>query len=252
MKSTKLTGALTALALAGVIGASAPAGAAEPLVDPKGIPGEFSANVAVVSEYFFRGISQTDDSPALQGGMDYSIELAKPVSAYIGVWGSTVDFNDGSEASVELDYYAGLNGAIGSTGLTWDAGFIYYTYPGADSSLNYDFWEIQGKLGYDFGVANVTASINHSPEYFADSGDATYYKLAFGLPLGKVDLGAYVAKQFIDDEAAFGSPDYLEWNISASINLAGFDLSVAYTDTDITGSPDGKDGMVYFSVGRSF
>jgi uncharacterized protein (TIGR02001 family) len=231
---------------------SGAARAAEPLVDPKGIPGEFSANVAVVSEYFFRGISQTDDSPALQGGMDYSIELAKPVSAYIGVWGSSVDFNDGSEASVELDYYAGLNGAIGSTGLTWDAGFIYYTYPGADSDLNYDFWEVQGKLGYDFGVANVTASVNHSPENYADSGKATYYKLAFGLPLGKVDLGAYVAKQFIEKEDVFGSPDYLEWNLSASISLAGFDLSVAYTDTDITGSPDGKDGMVYFTVGRSF
>ena len=240
------------IAASAVVMLSGAARAAEPLVDPKGIPGEFSANVAVVSEYFFRGISQTDDSPALQGGMDYSIELAKPVSAYIGVWGSTVDFNDGSEASVELDYYAGLNGAIGSTGLTWDAGFIYYTYPGANSDLNYDFWEIQGQLGYDFGPANVTASVNHSHDNFGNSGKATYYKLALGVPLGKVDLGAYVAKQFIEKEAVFGSPDYLEWNLSASINLAGFDLSVAYTDTDITGSPDGKDGMVYFSVGRSF
>jgi uncharacterized protein (TIGR02001 family) len=243
------------IAATAVLMLSGAARSADSLIDPKTVPGTFSANVSVVSEYFFRGISQTDDAPALQGGMDYSVELAKPVSLYLGVWGSNVDFNEGAGvdgATMELDIYGGLNGSIGNSGVSWDVGFIYYTYPGAASSLNYDFWEVQAKLGYDFKVASVEASVNYSPENFGDSGKATYYKLAFSVPLGKVDLGAYVAKQYIDKEAVFGSPDYLEWNLSATINLAGFDLSVAYTDTDISGSPDGKDGMVYFSVGRSF
>ncbi len=53
--------------------------AAEPLVEAKGIPGEVSANFALTSEYFFRGLSQTDDAPALQGGMDYKAELGKGI-----------------------------------------------------------------------------------------------------------------------------------------------------------------------------
>jgi uncharacterized protein (TIGR02001 family) len=115
--------------------------------------------------------------------------------------------------------------------------------------------ELQGKLGYDFGLAAVTGSVNWSPDFFGSaaggSGKATYYKLAVDVPLGKVDLSAHVGKQYVAREDIY-SADYAEWGASATINLAGFDLSVAYTDTDITGNPDGKDGMFYFSIGRSF
>src|SRR5690606_29403731 len=123
--------------------------------DKPPIPGTLSANVALTSEYFFRGISQTDDAPALQGGLDYEVEIARPVSLYLGVWGSNVDFNEPAGvdgATLELDVYGGVKGNIGDTGLSWSTGFIYYSYPGADSSLNYDFWELQASLGYDFGV----------------------------------------------------------------------------------------------------
>ncbi|HRQ61874.1 MAG TPA: TorF family putative porin, partial [Alphaproteobacteria bacterium] len=75
-----------------------------------GIPGEFSASAALVSEYAFRGISQSDEHPALQGSIDYEHESG----FYAGVWGSSVDFNDGSEATVETDLYAGLAGEIGN------------------------------------------------------------------------------------------------------------------------------------------
>ncbi|MGY9020218.1 MAG: TorF family putative porin, partial [Alphaproteobacteria bacterium] len=97
------------------------------------VPGTFSANVGLVSEYYFRGISQNDDTPALQGSFDYEISLAKPVMAYVGVWGSNVDFNEGTGvdgASIEINYYGGLKGNIGDSGVGWDVGFIYYSYPG--------------------------------------------------------------------------------------------------------------------------
>jgi uncharacterized protein (TIGR02001 family) len=81
------------IAATAVLMVSGAARAADSLIDAKMIPGSFSANVSVVSEYFFRGLSQTDDAPALQGGFDYSVELAKPISLYAGVWGSNVDFN---------------------------------------------------------------------------------------------------------------------------------------------------------------
>lgn len=245
--SVVVVGALAALASVSAIAS-----------DKSGIPGSFSANVSLTSEYYFRGLSQTDDAPAIQGGFDYEVPLAKPVGLYLGVWGSNVDFNEAGGvdgATIEIDYYGGLKGEIGDSGFSWDVGFIYYSYPGAAGSLEYDFWEAQMALGYDFGFAAVTASVNYSPENFGESGDAYYPKLAIDVPVPGIKdltLSGSVAKQFIDKEAVFGAPDYVEWNIGVGYTVAGFDLAVNYTDTDISPSADANDAMVLFTVGRSF
>jgi uncharacterized protein (TIGR02001 family) len=223
------------------------------------IPGTLSANVGLTSEYFFRGISQTDDAPAIQGGLDYEVEIASPVSLYLGVWGSNVDFSEGGSvdgATVEIDWYGGVRGGLANTGVTWDVGFIYYSYPGAASSLDYDFWEIQGALGYDFGVASVTASVNYSPENFGNSGDAWYPALAVDVPVPGIDglsLSGHVGKQYIDDEATFGVPDYVTWGLSVTYAIPGLvDVSLSYSDTDISPSGDGTEEAVFLTVSKSF
>lgn len=233
--------------------------ATEPLVDEKSFPGEFSANVGLFSEYYFRGVSQTDDAPALQGGFDWSATLDKDsgLGVYLGVWGSNVDFNEAGGvdgATVEVDYYGGLTGDIGNTGLSWDIGFIYYTYPGASQSLDYDFVEGQLALSYDFGFASATASVNYSPDNFGNSGAAFYPKLGIDVPVGKyLTLSGHVAKQYIDRNATFGLPDYVEYGIGATVNLAGFDVNLMWSDTDMTDAECGDAcGMVLLSVSRSF
>lgn len=254
-KAVKTAAAGVAAALISMSAAQA----AEPLVSADSIPGEFSANVGLFSEYYFRGISQTDDAPALQGGMDYSVTLDEQsgIGAYLGVWGSNVDFNEAAGvdgATLELDIYGGFAGEIGGTGIGWDAGFIYYTYPGADSDLNYDFLEGQVALSYDFGFLAATASVNYSDDYFGASGNAWYPKLAIDVPVGKyLTLSGHVAKQYIEKNDVFLFPDYVEYAIGATVNLAGFDLNVTWSDTDMSKSEcDDACGMVLFSVSRSF
>ena len=227
--------------------ASAQALANEPLVAEDGIPGSFSANVGFVSEYFFRGLSQSDDTPALQGGLDYELPFNDSVSLYAGAWGSNVNF---AGATVEMDFYGGLSGSVGN--FSWSAGGIYYYYPGAPDPSNYDFWEAAFSLGYDFGVAAVTGSINYSPDYFASSGDAVYYALGVDVPVGKyVTLSGSVGSQEIDNNTAFGTSDYIDWTLGASANIAGFDVGVTWTDTDLSGCGD-LCGAVFLSVSRSF
>lgn len=233
--------------------------AAEPLVEAKSIPGTFSANVGLFSEYYFRGISQTDDKPALQGGMDYSVTLDEKtgIGAYLGVWGSNVDFSatEGTTvhgATVETDVYGGFTGNIGSSGIGWDVGFIYYAYPGASSSLNYDFLEGKVAFSYDFGFASATASVNYSDDYFGKSGEAWYPKLAVEVPVGKyLTLSGLIAKQYIEKNTTFGQPDYVEYGLAASVNLAGFDVSLTWSDTDNSACKDAC-GMVILGVSRSF
>ena len=81
--------------------------------------GEWSGNVAITSDYVWRGISQTDEDPAIQGGFDYANGMF-----YAGTWASNVDFGDDSDTNIEVDFYGGLAGALES-GVTWDVGVIY-------------------------------------------------------------------------------------------------------------------------------
>ena len=223
------------------------------------IPGNFSGNVAVTSEYLFRGLSQSDESPALQGALDYDIEVADQIFVYAGTWGSNVDFNEAAAvdgASIELDFYSGLKCEVGRTGLSWDTGFIYYAYSDAAASLNYDFWEIQGAVSYDFGIAKFTASLNYSPDYFGASGDAFYTKVVINAAIPAVkglSLFGHVADESIDDSAAFGTADYFEWNIGATYNVDRlFDVSINYSDTDVTPDVDGKDESVFDTFSNKF
>ncbi len=211
---------------------------------------DVSANVGFVSEYSFRGIAQSDENFAVQGGFDVSHETG----LYAGIWGSNVDFNDGDEANIEIDLYGGYSGSF--KGLNYDIGLIYYAYPGADSSLDYDFWEGSFAIGYDFDLFSTYASVNYSPEYFGDSGDAQYYSLSVDVPLPKeFTLSAHVGYQEIDDNDAFGVPDYTDWSVGLGYNFKGFDLSVQYIDTDLDEPEecaDGCDSRVIFGVSKSF
>jgi len=219
--------------------------------------GSFSANVSLTTEYFFRGITQTQDAPALQGGFDYEVSMAKPVALYLGVWASNVDFNEANVdgATIEIDWYGGLKGNFGESSASWDVGFIYYSYPGDDKSLEYDFLELQAALGHDFGAAAITASVNYSADNFGKSGTGVYPKLTLDVPVPAVKglaLSAYLAKQFIEKEDVFGAPDYVEWNVAATLSAGGFDFTGTYTDTDLQPAAGGKSESFLFSVGRSF
>ena len=213
--------------------------------------GEFSANVGLVSEYSFRGLAQSDEHMAVQGGFDYSHDSG----FYAGVWGSNVDFNDGDEAQVELDAYAGVSGEF-DNGIAWDLGAIYYMYPGANSNLDYDYIEAAGSLGYDFGLFSLSGAVNYSPDFFAGSGDALYTAAYVDVPLPyDFTLGGHVGYQSIDDNTAFGVPDYTDWSVDVGYSWQGFDFSLSYVDTDLdepSECADGCDARIIFGISRSF
>lgn len=160
---------------------------------------EVSGTAAIVSDYDFRGITQTGEEPALQLSIDY----ANASGWYAGIWGSNVDqFSDGgiNTASTEVDLYTGFKGTAGSLG--WDAGIVYYTYAGA-SDLNYP--EIYGKLS--FGI--VSGGLYYSNSFgHKDNGSAVYVYGDVGVPVGPVTLGAHVGLSDGDGiQDAYCAPD---------------------------------------------
>jgi uncharacterized protein (TIGR02001 family) len=255
--------ASTALALAAT---TIPAVAADDngLLPEKMLPGSFSANVAVVSEYLFRGLSQTQDEPAIQGGFDWALD-SKPVGVYAGTWLSNVNFQSATGNSLEWDLYGGVQGEFRT--ITWKLGGIWYHYPTAPAGSDFDYGEIAAQLGHDFGPFSATYSFNYSPDYFGGSGDGVWNALNVSVPIGKVTLGLWGGHQSIDHNEIFLTPDYYTYGVSLAAKIFGFDTTVAFQDTDISkancfptalpgGAPTGLSGAcgptVTLMVARSF
>jgi len=243
--------ALLAAAVAGAVAAATgPAAAAD--------DSPFSANVSIVSDYKFRGLSQTNAEPALQGGFDY----AHPGGFYAGTWASSISWlSDGQadvSSSVEWDFYGGYAGTVGDFG--YDAGLLYYYYPGSyPSGFNSpDTLEAYIKGSWKF----LSLKYSHSlTDLFGanDSKGSGYLDLGAEFPLANgFTVAAHVGHQKIKGLA--GPCDkYVDYSLGVSKSFGGFDFGLNYVDTDYEdqcmtnafGEKLGK-GTVVLSVGKSF
>lgn len=203
---------------------------------------ELTGNFSLTTDYVFRGQSQTDESPAIQGGMDFTHDTG----LHAGVWGSSIDFDAVGAGSMELDLYGGYANQLGN--FSYDVGGIYYLYPGSDDNLNYDFWEVYLTGGYDFDMATVHAGVYYSPEFFGDTGDAVYYMAGVDVPVMQdlFTVSAHVGHQDIDD-----SEDYTDWSLGLNKSYMDFDWALTYHDTDLDNN-DLADSRAVLSVSKTF
>jgi len=232
-------------AMAAFIG-FAPMANAEDLISEKSLGGKFSANAAMTTEYFFRGLTQSGKgNPAVQAGFDF----AHNSGMYLGAWGSSINFG----GNIETDFYGGWSGEVGDAKVGVDAGVILYHYPSADSTDNLDFWEGYVKLSKDFGVAAASAKLSYSPDYTVSSGDAVYIEAALDIPVGKYfTLNLHGGHQWVDDNDAFGFDDYSDYLVGVSFGLVGFSAQIAYVGTDLPSAQVADDGRLMASLSRSF
>ncbi len=190
---------------------------------------ELSGNVAVVSDYVWRGYSQTYKKPAIQGGF----EISHAIGLYLGTSLSNVRFvpkgavSDG--ASLEADYYGGIRYEY-MKGNVVDVGVLHYSYPGAITP--YDFTEFYAKANYDF----LTAGYYYTNEYFNEMGKAHYFTLgaSYPLPLDITLSGNVGRSQFTDNK----SSNYTDWSVALSKDFAGLSFALTYTDTNVDSAKD--------------
>ena len=154
--------------------APAPDAAAAPAEDPDligkdALPGAFVSNVTAVSDYLFRGITQTRHDPAIQG----SIEYDHPSGIYVGAWGSSIDYADtaGGHAQLETDLYGGYRGTFGNFSYNLGGYGYYYVHT---EGVNYA--EGFGTLTYDFGFAQVTGGIQEGAGKDEGPSDASHLR----------------------------------------------------------------------------
>jgi uncharacterized protein (TIGR02001 family) len=197
---------------------------------------ELSGDVTFASDYAFRGISQTEEAPALQGGLSLSDESG----FYLSVWGSNVDFL--AEGTLELDVMLGWSGAINDEWST-DVGIMRYGYPNAEINGS-NFYELYGSLSYK----DLTFGLAYSDDYYANSGNYYYLYANYAYALtDSLSLDLHVGQNEYDDS----SSSYLDWSIGLSTEVLGAGLSLAYIDTDIDDLYL-ADSRVVFSISKSF
>lgn len=225
-----------------------------------------SFNIGAVTDYRYRGISQSRLKPALQGGVDY----ASPSGFYVGAWGSTIKWiKDAGEiagvdvgsSNVEIDLYGGYKGEI-QKDLTYDVGVLQYVYPGnhydnlGGGAKKADTTEIYGAL--TFGPATVKYSHAVSTLFGTfDSKNSGYFDLSATFDAGSgVSIVPHVGYQRVAGDLSDYS--YADYSVTASKDFDGFLLSGAIVGTNnkkINGnyayiSPEGKNlGRTMLVVG---
>ena len=187
---------------------------------------QVTGNLGLTSDYRFRGVSQTQNAPAVQGGIDYNHKSG----FYVGNWNSSVSsqmYTNGS--GVESDLYAGFKKDI-YKGLTLDVGSYNYFYPRAtnNTSTNFDTNELFAGLGY--GPVSVKYSQSLS-NYFgtANSKNSQYFQADFAQPLvyisKNLSLLAHVGRTEVNNNSNL---NYTDYNVGLGYNLKGWDLAAKY------------------------
>ena len=199
---------------------------------------DVSITGTLTSDYVFRGISQTDSSPAVQASLDYEHESG----FFSGVWASNIDFGD--DADAEINLYAGYFSEVNES-LSYDISYTYYAYTGYSSEEDYDYGEIILN-GYIYAFT-LTFSLTSD---YANSGDAAQYigvAYDFDLPneYALALQGGYTMGNAWEDS------EYIDYGATVSRIYNGFDVSAAIINTDID-DDDTADVRFVLSVERTF
>ena len=204
---------------------------------------ELSANIGATSNYVWRGVTQTDDSAAISGGLDY----AHDSGFYLGTWVSNVDFADASGGQVEADLYGGYANEL-ANGLGYDVGLIYYAYPQANKPDNeLDFTEVYGSLSF----GPVSGGIHYTIDTEAGGDDNhIYYYVGAGIEVMPTwSVGGTLGMYDFDD----GS-DYTHGQLDLTKDageFGEFTLSLSNVLDDDDDAYD-EDLLVFVSWGKSF
>ncbi|MBI1402672.1 MAG: hypothetical protein GC147_05610 [Porphyrobacter sp.] len=256
--------------------------------DEPSSPITVSGSATLTSDYRFRGVSQSDEGLAVQGGITISHESG----FYVGTWGSNLaGWGTFGGTNMELDLIAGFAFPVGEG--TLDTGVVWYMYPsGADTT---DFAELYAKLSGDIGPLSLTAGVAYAPQQEAlgkvyltgaaaaagipdnpgDKEDNLYLSgdAVYGIADTPVSLKAHIG--YSDGNAGLGpngtsiapTGTYFDWLLGVDVSpIEGLTLSAAYVDTDISAADgayllpnfatlSGKqiaDATVVFSITASF
>ncbi len=260
-KKTTLALAISALA-GGAMAQSAPAPAPEPEKSP------ITANVTVVNDYRYRGMTQSNYKPAIQGGFDYAHESG----FYIGNWNSSISWiSDGYPANtsggnttansvsapIEMDFYAGFKKELIGPGFASDIGILQYYYPtsnmpsntctassgasrngcGANPNTtelyvaqNFTFGSLNGFFKFSYALTNIFGIYDSAGSYYPD------LTLNYDTGVWGLALNGHVGYQYVSKSQTVSGVNYnfsyTDWKLGITKDFGGgLSANVSYVGT---------------------
>lgn len=244
-KSILSTAVATALLVPGLAAAQAPAS-------------PITGNMSLVSDYRFRGLTQTFEEPALQGGFDY----AHSSGLYLGNWNSAISDNFFAGSPLEMDFYGGYKGTAGPVG--FDVGLLYYYYPGSNSPVaggKIDNLEVYAGVSWKMLSLKYFHAVS---DFFGvpNTDGSNYIDLTATFDLGNGwGINGHIGHQKIKNTS---NADYTDYKIGVTKDISGWVFGASFIDTDaddgpytITNTASGKsvnvgDSTVVLSVSKTF
>jgi uncharacterized protein (TIGR02001 family) len=211
-----------------------------------------TANVTLVNDYRFRGISQTNYQPAIQGGFDYAHESG----LYVGNWNSTINWvsnttNNGIKAPLEMNFYGGFKKELIAPGFASDFGVLqyYYNQTGGNyngmmlnpntteiyAAQNYTFGPLSGFGKVNYGLTNIFGIPNSTGSYYLD--------LTSNLDTGfwGLSLNGHIGYQYVAGQPVSSGPllqgqnnlSYTDWKLGVTKDFGGgLSLAASYVSTN--------------------
>jgi uncharacterized protein (TIGR02001 family) len=244
LQKTAIAAAITGLFAPAVFAQAAPAAAPE--------PSPVTANVTVVNDYRFRGITQTNYQPAIQGGFDYAHESG----LYVGNWNSTINWvsnttNNGIKAPLEMNFYGGFKKELIAPGFASDFGVLqyYYNQTGGNyngmmlnpntteiyAAQNYTLGSVTGFGKVSYGLTNIFGIPNSTGSYYLDltsNFDTGFWGLS---------LNGHIGYQYVAGQPVTSGPllqgqnnlSYTDWKLGVTKDFGGgLSLAASYVSTN--------------------
>ena len=271
--------AITAIAAASALMMGNSLAQTAPAAEVKPEPGPVTANVTLASDYRYRGITQGNFRPALQGGFDYAHESG----FYIGNWNSSISWlsdgygsNPAVSAPIEMDFYGGYKTEV--AGVALDGGLLQYYYstknmPGSTTvatcktagsrnacGVNPNTTEAYFAATYQFAMLKYSYALTDLFGIY-DSKGASYIDLALNYDTGfeGITLNGHVGRQMISTKTDGVDYSYTDWKIGLTKDLGkGLNVAVAYIGTNAkkaayyVGTKNSGQGTGFISLTKTF
>ncbi|MBU3638077.1 TorF family putative porin [Polynucleobacter sp. AP-RePozz3-80-G7] len=259
MKTLQKT-AISAAAVALLAGLSTVAFAADEPAAPEVSP--VTANVTVTNNYIYRGLTQSNYKPAIQGGFDYAHESG----LYIGNWNSSIswvsDYQIAKSAPIEMDFYGGFKKELIAEGFASDFGILQYYYPTNGISTaggfvnpnttelyvaqNATFGPVTGFLKFSYSLSNTFGTNNSTGSNYTDL-TANYDTGFYGITVNAHAGYQKIAGQYYS--AGQASASYADWKLGLTKDFGGgLSASAAYVGTNVKQGSGAFAGVYAYAV----
>jgi uncharacterized protein (TIGR02001 family) len=237
MRKLFLASAVSAVLFLPTVSFAQTAAAAEPAP-----PYTLTGNFGIFSQYIFRGLTQTNTNPAVQGGFDYTHSSG----FYAGTWLSNISWLTDTpaykSAPLEWDFYGGYRGTFGKSDFGYDVGLLQYYYPGTviPGGVKADTLEAYGLVSWKWLSAKYSYSLGSKTFGVPNSRGTGYLDISANYPLTeKLTLQAHYGKQKYDGTTAGVSNNsvatYEDYKLGLSYTLPkDFTVGGYYTSTSMT------------------